>query len=250
MSNPDKAYLLEEWDYEENNNLSITPETVAFKSNKKVFWKCKKCGYKWQSVIGSRSNGINCPACAGQKVNLGFNDFKTTTNFTYLLEEWDYKKNNKIGITPENITAGSKKKVNWICRKCGHSWEATVNSRNDGHGCPECSQQGTSYPELALFYYLSKIYPNILHRHKINGIEFDVFVPSLNLAIEYDSSYYHKNKLNKENKKDKFCKDNNIRFIRLRDLNLPKTDFAEIIWFNDNSDKNISKGIISLFEYL
>lgn len=53
----------------------------------------------------------------------------------YLLEEWDYRKNN---IKPNEITAGSSKDVWWICKK-GHSYECRIGHRtSDNVGCPYC----------------------------------------------------------------------------------------------------------------
>ena len=53
-----------------------------------------------------------------------------------LTSEWDFDKNSVH--TPYSISVGSNKKVWWIC-KHGHSWKATVNNRNNGKGCPYCS---------------------------------------------------------------------------------------------------------------
>ena len=39
---------------------------------------------------------------------------------------------------PENFTANSGKKVWWKCHK-GHEWQATIDSRNKGTGCPFCA---------------------------------------------------------------------------------------------------------------
>ena len=33
-----------------------------------------------------------------------------------LLKEWDYEKNSKLKIIPNNISYGSAKKVYWICK--------------------------------------------------------------------------------------------------------------------------------------
>ena len=53
--------LLKEWDYDKN--IDITPETVTVKSNKKVWWKCKKCGHEWQAKIAKRTANEGCPYC-------------------------------------------------------------------------------------------------------------------------------------------------------------------------------------------
>ena len=53
--------LLTEWDYDKNTD--ITPSTVTVKSNKKVWWKCAKCGHEWQTTVAHRVEGEGCPYC-------------------------------------------------------------------------------------------------------------------------------------------------------------------------------------------
>lgn len=53
-----------------------------------------------------------------------------------ILEQWNYEKN--YPLTPEVISFGSKKVVNWLCEN-NHSWEAPIYSRTSGTGCPYCS---------------------------------------------------------------------------------------------------------------
>lgn len=123
--------LAEEWNYEKNGTL--TPDQVTEMSGKKVWWKCKH-GHEWEATVANRSSGRGCPYCAGSKVLRGFNDL-TIVNPT-LAEEWNYEKNGTL--TPDQVTAGSNKKVWWKC-KFGHEWEAMIGSRSKGHGCPFCS---------------------------------------------------------------------------------------------------------------
>ena len=53
-----------------------------------------------------------------------------------LASDWHPSKNREM--LPEYVSANSNKKVWWICEK-GHEWEATVNSRSRGAGCPYCA---------------------------------------------------------------------------------------------------------------
>lgn len=53
--------LLEEWDYEKNTGLD--PNNILVNSNKKVWWKCKKCGHEWQATVAHRTEGKGCPYC-------------------------------------------------------------------------------------------------------------------------------------------------------------------------------------------
>ncbi len=142
--------LLNEWDYEKNDSK---PDEFAPFSNKKVWWKCKK-GHNWEAVIGSRTNrNRGCPYCSNQKLLVGFNDLATTN--PQLASEWNYSKNE--GLLPTQVSSGSEKKVWWL-GQCGHEWEATIQSRNRGNGCPYCSGQlvlkgyndfESNYPEYA-----------------------------------------------------------------------------------------------------
>lgn len=130
--------LVDEWDYETNDELNIDPLTLGLGNHSKVWWKCDKSGidHSYESSIASRNRGRSCPYCANKKVLVGFNDFATTSS--ELLKEWDYEKNS---FAPYEITSGSDKKVYWLCDQ-GHSYQMSVyrrtNSKNS-RGCPACS---------------------------------------------------------------------------------------------------------------
>lgn len=53
--------LLEEWDYDQN--IGLDPNNILEKSNKKVWWTCKKCGHEWQAKVAKRTAGEGCPYC-------------------------------------------------------------------------------------------------------------------------------------------------------------------------------------------
>ena len=55
-----------------------------------------------------------------------------------LMAEWDWERNNELGLDPKTSTVGSHKKAWWKCFK-GHEWQAIIKSRNNGNGCPYCS---------------------------------------------------------------------------------------------------------------
>ena len=125
--------LAKEWNYDKNNGL--TPMDVLPNSEKKVWWICNK-GHEWQATIGSRTAGSGCPYCTGKKAIKGLNDLQTVN--PSLAREWNYEKNK--GFIPEQAMPSSDKKVWWICSK-GHEWQAMINNRNKGDGCPYCSNK-------------------------------------------------------------------------------------------------------------
>lgn len=121
--------LIVEWS---DRNLPLTPDSVTFGSNKKVWWK-GACGHEWQTSVKARSKGENCPICSGARVIEGINDLATLK--PELAQEWSEKNE----IKPTEVSIGSHKKVMWKCRH-GHEWGASVKSRTiNGTGCPYCS---------------------------------------------------------------------------------------------------------------
>ena len=126
--------LAKEWNYEKNG--SLRPEDVAPHSDKKVWWKCEK-GHEWASSPNNRSQGKGCPYCLNIKVWPGFNDLATIN--PELAKEWNQAKNGSL--RPEDVIAGSGKKVWWRCPECGYEWQAAVVSRNKNKRCPVCANR-------------------------------------------------------------------------------------------------------------
>ena len=139
--------LIVEWS---DRNLPLTPDSVTFGSNKKVWWK-GACGHEWETSVKARSNGEKCPICSGARVVTGINDLSTLK--PELASEWSEKNN----IKPTEVSIGSHKKVIWKC-KLGHEWTATVKSRTiNGTGCPYCSHNKV----LAGFNDLATVLPEV-----------------------------------------------------------------------------------------
>ena len=110
--------LIAEWS---EKNLPLTPDSITFGSNKKVWWK-GACGHEWETSVKARSNGEKCPICSGARVVAGINDLSTLK--PELASEWSEENE----IKPTEVSIGSHKKVIWKC-KLGHEWIATVKSR-------------------------------------------------------------------------------------------------------------------------
>ena len=59
-----------------SKNGAITPDLVAPKSGKKVWWKCS-LGHEWETAVSNRSKGAGCPYCSNYKAWAGYNDLAT-----------------------------------------------------------------------------------------------------------------------------------------------------------------------------
>ncbi len=225
--------LAEEWNYDKNNGL--TPRDLLPNSNKKVWWKCSK-GHEWQATVNHRNNGRGCPACSGNIVLKGENDLQTIS--PTLAKEWNYEKNGNT--KPEHFTESSSKKVWWKCSK-GHEWQATINHRNNGRGCPICnSERNTSLPEYAILYYLKKHGLEVIHSYREMGYELDIYIPSKKVAIEYDGYLWHKNKAKIDLKKNQKCKKDGIKLYRIRE-GLPSLNDSSIDFIVQKGQKNLSE---------
>lgn len=159
ITNPD---LAKEW--HPTKNLPLTPFDVVSGSEKNVWWKCDKVDdHEWSAIIYSRTNGNKCPCCSGQKVVLS-NCLATT--HPELIKQWHPTKNKYI--TPFDAGAGSDKKVWWKCDVGeDHEWQASINTRIQGSGCPCCTGQKTvlsnclftTHPDVAKQWHPTKNLP-------------------------------------------------------------------------------------------
>jgi len=235
--------LAKEWNYDKNNPL--TPADVTCGSKKKVWWKCE-LGHEWEASICNRSNGSGCLYCTGQKAIVGKNDLKTTN--PELLEEWDYIKNGEL--LPENCKAKSNLKVWWKC-ELGHSWKTSIAHRTNGNKCPHCfSEYGTSFPEQAIYYYLSKI-TKVENRKKIENQEIDIYLPDLNIGFEYDGIYYHSTikSRKKEKTKDEILKSNNVILYRIKESSDNRFDKENnIIYCKIDRDYKYIEEVLKIIE--
>lgn len=84
--------LIQEWDYENNNNLH--PEQCFPLDSRLVSWICKDCGYKWKASISNRNNTnkqkqTNCPKCNSNssKISNIVLKFLENNNIEFVIEK-------------------------------------------------------------------------------------------------------------------------------------------------------------------
>ncbi|HVU61029.1 MAG TPA: zinc-ribbon domain-containing protein, partial [Mycobacteriales bacterium] len=122
--------LAAEWHPTRNGDL--TPSDVRPKSSKKAWWQCS-AGHEWETLISGRSNGLGCPYCSGKRAGYG----NSLADLDPLLSaEWHPTRNGDL--TPSDVRPKSNKRVWWLCAR-GHEWEAIIESRSSGRGCPRCA---------------------------------------------------------------------------------------------------------------
>lgn len=232
-------------------------------SNKKVWWLYKYVGpktnkafnFEWQDSVKTMYRDHSNPFLTNHLVYKGFNDLETwaiNNNRNDILSDWDYDKNNSS--TPSDIVFGSAKRINWKCRNCGHEWNTKLTDRVYYHTeCPSCAKWNkTSFPEQAIYFYTKKQYPEAINTYKpswLNGSEIDIYIPKINVGIEYDGARYHQN-IMKDIQKNELCNKHGIRLIRIREKGCPKLKSTESIDLNDNSYLSLEVAIKNIFNLI
>ena len=248
----DNPELVVKYDFEKNQEEGIDFNTLTARTSRKVWWKCKDCGNSWFATIASQNDKIKhgCPYCSGRLVIEGKTDL--ASQCPEILPEWDYEKNT---IKPNEIARSSSQKVWWKCKECGHSWKAPINNRTfNNSGCPKCNIENVnSFCEQATFFYVKQAFPDAVNGDKHIGMELDIYIPSLNTAIEYDGEAWHKS-ISKEKidvRKNEKCKENGIELIRIREPKLPPIDGCTV-FIREDSTSNLSLDCIisDVIEYL
>jgi very-short-patch-repair endonuclease len=212
------------WHPEKNGTL--TPYNVFPKSNKKYWWQCtKNKQHVWQT---SPSSIKGCPFCSGKRVSA---ENSLATLNEKLAKEWHPDRNQ---LTPLEVTAQSSKKVWWKC-ELGHEWIAMISNRNKGRGCPHCSSTGTSlveqifYNEIRLVFFDAQ---NLVHQFGGKKYEADIYIPSLNLVIEYDGVLWHSKKevVERDKRKNEFYRKKGVNVLRIRERDLPRLEDDDILF--------------------
>jgi hypothetical protein len=149
---PDLCY---EWDH--TRNLK-SPHEYTYASNHQAHWICKinPCGcHEWQATIASRTcSGTGCPYCAHN--NFCPHNNLSTINPNLALE-WHPTKNER---GPENYGPAVADMVWWKCLKSTcecHEWQASINSRSNGNGCPFCAGK-----QVCLHSNLAAKFPDLI----------------------------------------------------------------------------------------
>lgn len=120
-------------------------------------------------------------------------------------------------------------KVCIICPEHGEFWQ-TPHHHLNGSGCPECGRNDLT--ETKLYEDIKKLFPDAIHTYKPKFLNttgkpqsLDIFIPSLNIAIEYQgrqhfvaiSRYGGEEELAKTKERDErkclLCKENGVRLL-------------------------------------
>ena len=184
--------------------------------------------HKYKSTFDNFKHGYRCPYCYGN-VKYKYEYIKE------YIESFGYKL-----ISKEYINVFNKLEVE--CPK-GHRYKVNFNNFQNGYRCPICNQ---SSGEQEIFRILEKYNITYIPQHKFkncvdkNELSFDFYIPLFNIIVEFDGKQHFEvvnfnndeecialekfNLIKKhDNIKTQYCKNNNIKLIRI-----PYWDFNNI----------------------
>jgi len=235
-------------------NRKLTPNDIISNSHKKVWWKCEKGNdHEWRSspntfVQNQKNSSTNgCPVCRGLKVVLSNSLITISPD---LSKQWHPTKNGKL--TPNKVTNKSGKKVWWKCDKGDdHEWKISIANRSNGSSCPFCDLTPQSKQELTITFELMKLFKNIDPKGLKTKLEgklraIDIYIPKLNLCVEFDGSYWHKDKQDIDKIKSEMLFEEGFKLIRVREEPLKKIYDTDVISKKPYNGKQVTNDILSM----
>ena len=199
-------------------------DTVIYKTARDfILIKCKKHGIFSQRAGGHLSRR-GCPKC--RYIKSSKSNSKSQEEILELFKETH---GNKYDYSLVKYWK-AKVKVKIICRKHGIFEQDPYDHYALGTGCPLC---GESKGERTVEKFLSK--NNFLYKRQKTFskckykqvLPFDFYLPEFNTCIEFDGALHFypnfgqeqlKNTQRNDEIKNKFCYENNIKLIRIKDI--------------------------------
>jgi hypothetical protein len=190
--------LMKEEDYNKN-----------YKSHKVISMKCRTCDHRFSSTAARINQGTGCQPC-GTKRSANKRR-KTYEQATQDVEKLGYKL-----IT--DFYTGTYQEITVLCPKHG-KFQTKLNSISNGHGCRNCSHTSPK-AQQQVFEFVKYFYPDTINNTKkiISPLELDIYIPSLNFAVEYCGVYWHSEEYKEKNThydKMKMCNEKGIRLITI-----------------------------------
>lgn len=207
----------------DNRNLICLEYNGAFNDSQ---FKCLKCNHVWWNMSNSVMQGASCPECL--KLKLSNQKIYTIEHINDILN-----KNNKTFIC---IKRNNFDDPTFKCKICGYEWKHSVKCYLENGSCPSCNltkgeERVRDFLEkYNIDYEVEKTFKGCKYK---GSLRFDFYIPSQNACIEYDGEQHFdtvdfeggssekqlKENL-KENKKrdsikDKYCKKNGIKLLRI-----------------------------------
>ena len=104
-----------------------------------------------------------------------------------------------LGLDIKEEWVHAHEEYTFICRKCGYEFKQIWNEVQQGFSCVKCYPRNThSKPQIEIELFIESIISDVIirgDRKILGGKELDIYIPSKNIAIEFNGLYYHCEKM-------------------------------------------------------
>lgn len=203
-------------------NILFIADSEEYHKRREGIFVCPFCQKHFQTRVDHIASGntVSCGCYLG-------NRFKT--------EDISGKKFGKLTVLEPTSYRTKDSRVLWKCIcDCGNIHYATSDHLNNGDvtscGCI-CSKGEEKVKEilqsLNIFYHEQKTFEDCINPMTGTKLSFDFYLPNYNTCIEYDGKqhfeitggYYNEHSFeelqNRDNIKNQYCENNNIKLIRV-----------------------------------
>ncbi|MCR5024973.1 MAG: zinc-ribbon domain-containing protein [Lachnospiraceae bacterium] len=253
--------LVKEWsEFNEKRADEYTKRSIQ-----RIIWKCSTCGYIWRARIADRSAGSGCPACAGERINPGFNDLETL--YPAIASEWSVQNERP----PNEISPKTTANVWWHCRKCGNEWQGVVATRVKGSICPYCIKEmfrkrreererekiekirkDQEAKRYAISYYAQRCGEKVdCMNEDIIGLPIAFYFPERKAAVEFSSRNHRRGYgYRMEFAKNWLCINSGIKMIRILENGEPEFNNCICITRTDDTPEVMEAAIQAVFNII
>ena len=175
--------------------------------------RCTVCGNTWRSKPNTLLNGHGCRPCSFARGGRKHRQSAAESFYARM------KDNDKYEV--KGVYRRSDSPIEVQCRRCGTTFDATPTSLlNDTAACPRCSTRQSSFMEKYILNALKSALgeDSVISRDRSTiGMELDIYLPDMNLAIEPGGWVWHQDKLSRDEEKRTRCEDAGIRLVTIYD---------------------------------
>lgn len=189
-------------------------KTIYVSAHDKITVICKEHG-EFEQVANEHLRGKGCVKCSYERrADKRRYDKDVLTDKLNALDDGKYKVVGEIEDY-KNIS----QTITFNCEKHG-DFQQKIILRLTGRACPKCANN-ISYKEQEVAAFVKSLSVDVITNSKSiigNGKELDIYIPSKNLAIEYNGLYWHSDAYVSNDYhlvKTEKCKEKGVRLIHI-----------------------------------
>lgn len=206
----------------ENYTVLISKDEYCRENKNTILVSCNKGHIHYSNIMNFKHNNTRCPICFEEKRG-------KSSIIPYEVRENQIKKEGYSIITSKEEYENGNTEIVIECPH-KHKYITTMHNFISGIRCPYCniSKGETKIESILLNFNIEYEFQYRFENCKYNRLlPFDFYITSLNVAIEYDGKQHYKldcfnmtlldlmNLKRRDNIKTQYCKNNNIKLIRI-----------------------------------